>query len=147
MRNPEPVKRYAILKCLLDWPAGKARVKGDRWRIDMVHGNVYDRDINALQRKLSEAEATAFAAVFNMAEQAKTIERLTDDSDAVLDVVAVGHKIADQAKSIKQLQSQRDKAIVWIDKAMDTGELDKQYIHMGHAKQVLVRAALEDTRE
>ena len=46
----------------------------------------------------------------------------------------------------KRLREASDRSIAWIDKAMDTGELDKQYIHMGHAKQELVRAALtEDT--
>ena len=62
-------------------------------------------------------------------------------------------KITEQARKIRDLKAENkrlrgasDRAIVWIDKAMDTGELDKQYIHMGHAKRALVRAALGDTK-
>ncbi len=43
------MKRYGIFKRLLDWPAGRPRVKGDRWRVDVVLASDCAQEIKALE--------------------------------------------------------------------------------------------------
>jgi len=63
-----------------------------------IDGSGSDEDESALSR--AEFCQAIGLVEDKIAEQAKTIEQLTDNSDAVLDVSAVGHKIAEQAATI-----------------------------------------------
>lgn len=80
-----------------------------------------------LETRCAELEA----AVQEKDDEIRRLEALADDA------------CAKQAETIARLRSASERAVVWIDKAMDIGEPDKQHIHMGHAKRELTYAALE----
>ncbi len=61
------------------------------------------KTIKTLERKFAEAKSSAFAAVFNMEQQATTITRQRASID-LLDTLPDAHKVAEQAKTIKLLE-------------------------------------------
>ncbi len=62
------------------------------------------KTIKTLERKFAEAKSSAFAAVFNMEQQATTITRQRASID-LLDTLPDAHKVAEQAKMIEHLRA------------------------------------------